>query len=414
MSLITKMSNSVLTADRRAGLEKNFKLMFWIRAFMGFAILNVVISIFYIHRGLTLQQIFYLGVVFAVTNLIFEIPSSYMADRWGRKKTIVLAVFAMALSSVFCFFAHSFLMFAVDIFFYALSYALISGTDDALIYDTTRELGRDGDSLKELGSYYSAQRYFKILTPLLGVFIAQGMLEWQFQIIIAIEFLTALIALPFVFMIVEPMHKIAVEDVEAGIIKDAWRLIRTNPDIIRAIISRTGIFMTGFLVWRIHQEYFVNNGVTILGLGIMWMVVNAIGYAGGKYIVHIFPQMSSEQKVTWLNIIFVGAITAFTVTSFFPNPWLLVIFFATLCIVEVLRWPIFSDLFNKRSKSFNRATTLSLTNFIKSIIDVPLTLVAAWLVSFSPSYVFVFVTVVALGIVLFVPVHEKTSVKIAV
>lgn len=401
------MNNIELSPARRAGLERNFKLMFWVRAFMSFSILNVIVSIFYIHRGLTLQQIFYLGIVFAVTNLIFEIPSSYMADRWGRKKTIVLAVFAMALSSIFCFFAHSFLFFAINIFFYALSYALLSGTDDALIYDTTRELGRGADSLKEMGSYYSAQRYFKILTPLLGVFIAQGLLEWQFQIIIAIEFLMALFAFPFVFMIVEPHHKMAVEDVEAGIIKDAWRLIQTNPDIIRAIISRTGIFMTGFLAWRIHQEYLVNNGVTILGLGIMWMVINAVGYVCGKYIVHIFPQRSSEQKITGLNIIFVGAILAFTITSFFPNPWLLVIFFTTFCIVEVLRWPFFSDFFNKRSKSFNRATTLSLTNFIKSIIDIPLTLVAAWLVSFSPSYVFVFVTAVAIGIVLFVPLEEK-------
>ncbi|MCX6780596.1 MAG: MFS transporter, partial [Candidatus Magasanikbacteria bacterium] len=191
--------------NRAVELPKNFKRMFWIQALMNFKLLNTVISIFYAHRGLSLQQIFLLGVVFAVTNLLFEIPSSYAADRWGRKKTIAVAIAFLAISSICDFFAHSFLFFAVDLIFYSLSFSFMTGTDDALIYDTGRELGEEKNSTKELGNYYSAQRFFKILTPLLAVAIASGLLEWQFKIIIAIEFVTTIIALPFVARLVEPV-----------------------------------------------------------------------------------------------------------------------------------------------------------------------------------------------------------------
>lgn len=395
--------------NRAAELEKNFSRMFWIQALMSLKIMNVVVSIFYIHRSITLRQIFLLGVVFAVTNLILEIPSSYAADRWGRKKTIFVAVTLLAISSIFDFVSHSFGLFAVGIVLYAASYAFLSGTDDALIYDTTRELGRDKDSLKELGVYYSAQRVFKIIAPLVGVAIAHNLLEWQFQIIIAIEFLSTMMAVPFIFRLVEPRHTI--DRGEAHIITDAWKLIRGNTEIMRMILSRTVIFITGFLVWRMHQEYLVSLGMSIWVLGFMWTIVNGVGYLGAKYLSRILPRVSSVNKINVLNIIFTAALIMFAVGSFFKYPRLLVAAFVILCIAEVARWPIFSDLFNKQSKSFNRATTLSLTNLFKSAIDIPLTLTAAWLVGFNPSYMFVFVAAIALGVIVFIPVRETVVVE---
>jgi len=394
------------TNNRVAELEKNFSRMFWIQALMNLKILGVVISIFYIHRGLTLQQIFLLGVVFATSSVLLEIPSSYAADRWGRKKTIFVAVVLFALSSVFDFFAHDFLLFAIGIALYGATYSFMSGTDEAIIYDTTRELGRGKDSLKELGTYYSAQRFLKIITPLIGVVIAQDLLEWQFQTIIAIEFITTIAALPFVFSLVEPNYRVDSEKKEKGILRDAWKLIRGNSAMLHAMISRTIIFLASLLVWKIHQDYFVNHGVTILTLGFMWLVINATGYFAAKHVTRILPHMSSSRKIKILNIIFTGAISIFAVASFYAAPWLLVISFAILCIAEVVRWPMYSDMFNKLSKSFNRATTLSLTNLIKCAFDIPLALAAAWLVGFNPSYVFVLVTAISLGVVVFVPNKE--------
>lgn len=394
------------TNNRVVELEKNFSRMFWIQALMNVKIMNVVISIFYIHRGLTLQQIFLLGVVFAVTNVLLEIPSSYAADRWGRKKTIFIAVLLFALSSVFDFISHDFRLFAIGIMLYGASYSFMTGTDEALIYDTTRELGRDKDSLKELGTYYSALRIFKIITPLLGAFIAYDLLEWQFRIIIAIEFITTVAAFPFVFFLVEPHYRADSDSQKKGILLDAWKLVSGNKSMLHAMFGRTIIFLASLLTWKIHQEFLVNKGVTILTLGFMWFAINTFGYFAAKHVTRILPQTSSARKINMLNIIFTIAISVFAVASFFTAPWLLVFSFAILCLAEVVRWPMYSDMFNKLSKSFNRATTLSLTNIIKCGFDIPLALAAAWLVGFNPSYVFVFVAALSVFVIVFSPTQE--------
>ncbi len=377
---------------------------------MNFKLLNTIISIFYAHRGLSLREIFLLGVVFAITNLLFEIPSSYAADKWGRKKTIAVAVVFLLLSSVCDYFAHSFLFFVMDLACYALSYSFMTGTDDALIYDTARELGQEKNSAKELGNYYSAQRFFKIVTPLMAVAIASGMLEWQFKTIIVIEFVTTMAALPFVWRIVEPVHKMEVEKVEAGIILDAWNLIRNDWDLIRMILNRTIMFTASFLIWRIHQEYFLSIGVPVWTLGIMWALLHLALYVGNRKIDGILPRFSAEQKINALNTIFVLGAIAFTIFAFEgANKWLLIASFSIFTVAETARWSLFSDLFNKRSKSYNRATTLSLTNLLKSFFDVPLALGAAAIVAFGPPYVFLFVTTIAVAIAIFMPV-KKTRV----
>lgn len=394
------------TNNRVVELEKNFSRMFWIQALMNLKIMNVVISIFYIHRGLTLRQIFLLGVVFAVTNVLLEIPSSYAADRWGRKKTIFVAVILFALSSVFDYISHDFYLFALGIMLYGASFSFMTGTDDALIYDTTRELGRGKDSLKELGVYYSAQRFFKIITPLIGVAIAQDLFEWQFKIIIAIEFITTVAAIPFVLSLIEPHYQIDSEDRGKGILLEAWKLISGNKSMLHAMMNRTIIFLASLIAWKIHQEFLVSKGVSILTLGIMWLCINAVGYFSAKNVSRVLPNISSTRKLNLLNNVFTIAISVFAIASFFTAPWLLVISFAILCIAEVVRWPMYSDMFNKLSKSFNRATTLSLTNLIKCVFDIPLALTAAWLVGFNASYVFTLVAAVSLGVVLIFPTKE--------
>ena len=133
---------------RRKKLERNSLVLFWIKAFFSANILGVVIVLFYLHRGLTLSQVFYLAIIWSVVTLIFEIPSSYMADKWGRKKTLIFGGLCMLLSKFLLFWASSFLWFAGIIALTSLYFAAFSGTDEALLYDTGKELGKK-DSVKK-------------------------------------------------------------------------------------------------------------------------------------------------------------------------------------------------------------------------------------------------------------------------
>jgi MFS family permease len=140
-----------MSTERINNLKKNSRYIFWVQALINVHIIQVVLTLFFISRGLTLAQVFYTGIVWAIVNLIFEVPSSYLADVWGRKKTIVLGTFLYALAPVCWIFADGPKLVMLGFVFYALSFACFSGSDEALVYDTAKELGEEGESLNHLG-----------------------------------------------------------------------------------------------------------------------------------------------------------------------------------------------------------------------------------------------------------------------
>ncbi len=380
--------------------------------------MNVVAAIFYLSRGLDLSQVFYLSIVWSVVNILFEVPSSYLADRWGRKQTIVFGVGLYVISCIWLIFANSFWMISLSVFFYALSNACFTGTDDALIYDTNRELGKDEESLRRLGQYYSAERIFKILSPLIGAFVAKDLTSHEFTILLIIDAGASLAALVVSFFIVEPKHHyLGVEKVEAGVIEDAFKLIKNNPDLFRAICNRALGFIGFFIIWRYHPELFTRIGVPIFVLGIGWSLFHLSMFVIYYFIDKLWPNNSYSLKINVLNFLMVGFVGLFIIGwNFHINYyWLLLIYFLGN-LVENARWPIFSDLFNKYSSSFNRATTLSLSNFIKSIFDIPLLLGAGLLVARGQIYpvYFSFAIVLVASIIFYLPKNlkfEKISLK---
>ncbi len=276
--------------------------MFWIQGLLCVKVMNLVSTLFYIDRGLTLSEIFYTAIVFAVVNLFFEIPSSYLADKWGRKKTIMLAAIFAAFGWIVQIFAFDFASFLIAFAFMALSYACMSGTDDALIYDTNRELGSGSRSLQELGRYYSAQRFLKIITPLIGAIIAKDLVEWQFILLLFIDIAVALGALFLATRLTEPHHYMDLEKVEAGTFIDAYNLIRYNPDIIRSILGKTLLFIASFIIWRVHQKFFIDLGISVLALGIGWTFINTATYIFNHYIYKFLPSKPLNFRINILNI----------------------------------------------------------------------------------------------------------------
>ncbi len=390
-----------IVQERQKKLSGNFRRMFFIQAFQNIRTINVVVVIFYLARGLSLTEVFNLAIVWSVVNILFEVPSSYLADKWSRNKTIRLGVALYLVSCLLLIVAHSFFAFGLSIFFYALSNACFTGTDEALIYDTNRELGKHGDSLRRLGQYYSAERVFKILSPLVGAYLAKDLVDYQFILLMSIDSVCALLALIISFFIFEPKHHFEVEKVEAGIFRDAAKLIKNNPSLIRLICNRSLAFIGIFIIWRYHQELFISAGTSILALGFGWSLFHFIVFVLNYSIHKFWPSKSLSNKINFLNFLTVIFIGLFIIGWYFKIHyyWLLAIYLV-FNITENIRWPIFSDLVNRYSNSFNRATTLSLSNLIKSILEIPLLFSAGIFI----TYGFVYPLYISLALVSFASV----------
>jgi hypothetical protein len=286
----------------------------------------------------------------------------------------------------------------------------MSGTDEAFIYDTTRELREEKNSLKSLGRYFSGRRIFKVITPLLAVLIAKDLSENQFFFILMIDVLATLLAIALSFFIVEPARFLSVEKMEAGVMKDAFKIIRSNPTILRAMLNRTLIFIASFIIWRIASEFFINIGVSVILIGASASFYQFALFFSSRYIDKFLPQIIIESRINWLNNLFMISLAATLICLFFfPNKYLILILYTLGIIFESTRGTLFSEYYNKQSNSYNRATTLSLANFMKSVLDIPLLLIGAYLVAFNVNYIFILSFALSLVVIIFFGLPGKKT-----
>ncbi|HLD30875.1 MAG TPA: MFS transporter [Patescibacteria group bacterium] len=401
-----------MATTRKQKLQRNLKLSFWIQALNELKVISVISTLFLVHRGLSLSQVLFTAIIFSATCLLTEIPSSYLADKWGRKKIIILSLVCSLGHWIIFLFASNIFLFIIAFIFCGFSFSLMSGTDEAFVYDTTRELGEERNSLKALGRYFSGRRIFKIITPILAVLIAKDLAENQFIFILMIDIAGTFLAIILSLLIVEPDRFLSVEKIEAGVMKDAFKIIRSNPSITKAIFNRTLIFIASFIIWRISSEFFVNIGVSVILVGVSVSFYQLAIFLSFRHIDKFLPRIAIERRINWLNYLFIISLASTIACLFlFPNKYLILILYTLGVIFETTRGALFSEYYNKQSCSYNRATTLSLANFMKSILDIPLLLLGAYLVTFSVNYIFVLSFVVSLIVIIFFGLSGKKTTR---
>ena len=93
-------------------------------------------------RGLGFDQVMILSAIYSVVVILVEVPTGALADRIGRRHSMLAGSLAMVLSGITAYMAHSFFEFAVAYVLAAISMALCSGADSAYLFDLLHERGR--------------------------------------------------------------------------------------------------------------------------------------------------------------------------------------------------------------------------------------------------------------------------------
>ena len=71
-------------------IKNNISKMYLLKAVTWFMVAMPIIVLFFKEHNLTLFEVMILQAVYSVSVALFEIPSGYIADVFGRKNTIIL------------------------------------------------------------------------------------------------------------------------------------------------------------------------------------------------------------------------------------------------------------------------------------------------------------------------------------
>ena len=99
-------------------------------------------------RGFTLAQIGLAEGVFHGVSLLCEVPSGMAADLLGRRRTLIFSGALGVVSAATMAFAPSLAFICAGMGLKALGYNLLSGTTEALTYDSLKTAGRERDYIK--------------------------------------------------------------------------------------------------------------------------------------------------------------------------------------------------------------------------------------------------------------------------
>ncbi|PLY01237.1 MAG: MFS transporter [Desulfuromonas sp.] len=93
--------------------------------------------------GLSLTEIMFLQAVFALASLCLEFPSGYISDRLGYRFSLSLASLLGLIGWALYNLANSFIDVLVAEIVLGISFAFISGSDSALLFESLRQSNRE-------------------------------------------------------------------------------------------------------------------------------------------------------------------------------------------------------------------------------------------------------------------------------
>lgn len=127
--------------------------------------------LFFLEKGFSFFQIGLLISIREISNYILEIPTGFVADIKGRKKSMLFSMISYIFSFLIFFFFNSFPLMIIAMIVFALGEAFRSGTHKALILSYLEK----NNSLDKRTEYYGKTRSFSQIGSAFNALIAAGL-----------------------------------------------------------------------------------------------------------------------------------------------------------------------------------------------------------------------------------------------
>jgi len=318
----------------------------------------VIENLFGLARGLTIQEMVYLEIIYAVVILLLEVPTGVIADRWSRK-------YMMVLSSIFIFFEFFVLIFAFNFWVFALSAlcaaiggALASGTSNAIFYDSLKTVGEEKNYEKVLGRNHLFDYTAGGIAALLGGLIAA---KWG----LAAPYWFSLIGTSLAFFITltlhEPKNKTSTH--ESGF----WRHIREATTFLRERKTLQFVILYGVMIaatWDYVDEYWQiylqEISIPVALFGVYSVIAGMLHSVGGVFAHRLKNKFSYNSVFLTLLLVSAAAILAASVIGEWYGAAILLLGNITFGVSV----PLVSGYLHHRVSSSHRATVDSLQSLL--------------------------------------------------
>lgn len=364
----------------------------------------VLVPFFTEWGGVSLTQVQILQSWFMFWFFILEIPTGAVADYIGRKHSITLGALVATIAALVYGSVPRFEVFLLGEFLFATAMALMSGADEALLYDSLKEAGREEERKKIFGKANSFHLAGMLISAPIGSFIASR-LDLNFPMLFSA--IPSLLAGLVAWSIKEPsIHRAKSESRRyIDIVKKGLSFLRNHKVLRLLALDAIVVASSAYFVIWLYQPLLRSVGVGIFYLGIIHAVLVLSEILVSSNFERLTKLFRSDKA--YLRISAIIVVLSFLLVAIWPN----VITVSILVIFGggfgLTRLSLMSAYMNKFIPSEQRATILSSISMFRRFGLVILNPLIGFTADYSLSLAALIVGLLPLAIFLFSPVEQE-------
>ena len=311
------------------------------------------------------QQIAIVHTVGFIAGIAMDIPSGFLADKFGRKRflSIGLVTFAVGIG-LFAFIENIWQMIFFEIIT-QVGIACISGAQEAVLYDTVYAMEDDKKKVDDIFALIYSRCRMIINVSLITSAIIGGAL-YRFSDKAGWLMMSGLCLIAFVLTLTMQNHQQTGQSIEIQVLSHTKTSIKIftskiNRYLIPAILIFGGLAFTSD--WGIFPMGSMERvGYTPLGISIFFSLLYVVCIFANHYLPTIAKRLGN-----YLGFKYFGITTALLmiigIGLFKIEPYLIVIPLAVFVILSSLMLSYMTVVISQISDETNRATMLSISSF---------------------------------------------------
>lgn len=328
--------------------------------------------------------------IFLGFNLVFDIPSGILADRWSRKGMLVVSALSLAICSVVLGSSNGLPQYIIGYVFYGLYVVATSGTYQAITYDILHEEGRANQYSKIGGRAYGLFLAGAGVANVVSGFIAH---RYSFRMTFYVTVASCLINILLILSLKEPtFHK---AEAKARVPQQLGQTTKAIVGIkllrllalVMSVLAVVELFKGEF--GQLYMLRYVSEPRVI---GLLWAAY-AFTWALGSVIAHRFRSR--------LTVLIVMTTLPLVLMAFTDNR-LSLVFFMVQAVASASLLNQIETRIQENTPSSVRASVLSVLSGVGRAISIPASFVLGWLFkSYGPYWALRFVAAVAAAVLLY-------------